>query len=155
MAYTLGNYGIAAPAPQTTVGNARFESVVKAELSLYAWRVGKVYGGHQAMLAVAHCIANRHKRGWGPWLAIIESIPKHSATLESPSGMPSAWDRDFLRLLSEIDPIVDQTARDTTNGALFFGDLNNITNPWFLENIARSPEHQRVGDCAGTLVFWN
>jgi hypothetical protein len=151
MAYGLS--GFSAPT-QTPIGNPRFEQVVKAELALTAWRHGKVYGGHQGMMNIAHCIANRHKKGWGPWLSIIESVPKHSATLDQPAGFPESWDRNFLAILSAIDGIVDGTARDTVNGGLFWCDLNNITSEWFLEQIARSPNYMRVADM-GSLVFFS
>jgi hypothetical protein len=152
MAYGLSGFSQAPT--QTPIGNPRFESVIKAELALMAWRHGKVYGGHQGMTNIAHCIANRHKKGWGPWLSILQSVPKYAATLDSLTDMPESWDRNFLQLLSAIDGIVDGTARDTVNGGLFWCDLNNITSEWFLEQIARSPNYMRVADM-GSLVFFS
>jgi hypothetical protein len=151
--YTLGNYGIAAPAPQISIGNARFELLVKSELALTAWRHGKDYGSHVASVAIAQVIANRQRKGWGTWLDCIANIPKHSATLEQPTGWPTAWDRNFLRILTEMDGVVENTTKDSTNGGLFWADLTNITSEFFLEKIARSSEYVRCADM-NTLVFW-
>lgn len=153
MAYEMPSCSIGAP--QSTIGTSRFENVIRAELALVAWRWGRSYGGSQAMSMVAQCLANRHRKGWGTFLQIIERIPKFAATLEMPIGFPDTWDRAFLKLLTEIDSITDGTSKDTTNGSLYFGDLNNITNDWFLTEICRSGNHHRVADCAGTLVFWD
>ena len=153
MGYSLGNYGIASPAPQISIGNARLESLVKAELALLSWRHGKDYGGHAGSVAIDHVIGNRFRKGFGPWLECIANVPKHSATLDAPTGWPNAWDRNFLRILTEMDGVVENTSKDPTNNGLFWADLNNITNEWFLEKIARSPEYVRCADM-NTLVFW-
>jgi hypothetical protein len=146
MSYTIGG------APQT-IGSTRFQSVITAELALTAWRYGKDYGSHQAMVLIAHTIANRYRRGWGPFLQIIQSIPRYSSTLEQPMGYPDSWDRSFLKLLTDIDAIVEGTAKDPTNGSLFWADLAKIDNPWFLTNICRNPEHARVADMNSLTFF--
>jgi len=153
MGYSVG-LGYGAPPQAQTVGNPRFESLIKSLLCLTAWRFGKEYGGHLPTLMIMHCLRNRHTAGWSPWLQIIENVPKFSATLEQPTGMPETWDRNFVKILSEVDSVMDSTSKDLVNKAKYFGDLNNVTNPWFLENIARNPEHTRVADM-GTLVFWS
>src|ERR1700675_1320838 len=142
MGYSIG----ISSAPQQTVGNSRFTDLIKSQLALTAWRFGREYGGHAASLLIAQVIATRVKRGWGVWLDVIASIPKYSATLEQPTGFPTAWDRDFLRVLSEIDRVFDGTAKDATNEALFWCDLNKVDSEWFLERICRSPEHSRCAD---------
>jgi hypothetical protein len=152
--YTLGNYGISS-APQTSIGSQRFEQLVKSELALTAWRFGRPYGGAVASMMIAHTLGNRFRKGWGVWLDVIQNIPNHAAVLEMPIGFPNTWDKDFLKVLSEIDGVVDGTARDLSNGALYFADTRYITNESFLERIARNPLHQRVADCAGTLCFWS
>ncbi len=105
-------------------------------------------------MLIAQVIATRTKKGWGNWLDVIASIPKFSATLEQPTGYPNAWDRDFLRVLAEIDGVFDGTAKDATNSALFWCDTTNVTSEWFLERICRSGEHQMVANM-GTLTFWS
>lgn len=132
----------------------RFDDVVKSELALTAWRHGQTYGGHSAGLMVAHCLRNRQQKGWNNWLGVIESIPKFSATLDQPAGMPTQWDRNFLKILSAIDGIFDNTTKDIVNGGLYWADLRKIESGWFLEKIARSTDHHRVADM-NTLVFWD
>lgn len=147
--------GLGYAAPQQNIGSNRFESVVKSILALTAWRYGRNYST-PGMIMIAQCLANRHRAGQGTFFQIIERIPKYAAALEQPpQDYPSAWDREFLRLLPEIDSIVDGTGKDTVNGALYWCDLNNVTSDWFKENICANPDaHPRVADCAGTLTFW-
>ena len=144
-----------AAAPQQSIGSNRFENLIKAELSLTAWRYGKAWST-PGMVMIAQTLANRHRAGQGTFFQVIERIPKYSSTIEQPlMDWPTPWDRDLLRLLPEIDGIVDGTAKDTTNGALYWADLNNVTNEWFLQQICKRPEeHARVADCQGTLVFF-
>lgn len=147
------SFGLA-PSPQTSIGSNRYEGCIKAVLALTAYRYGKPYST-PGMIMIAQCIANRHRAGQGTFFQVIERIPKYSSTIEQPSqDYPDAWNREFLRLLPEIDSIVDGTAKDTTNGALYWGDLNTVDNPWFFEFVARSPERQRTADVAGVLCFW-
>lgn len=148
------SFGLA-PSPQTSIGSNRYEGCVKSVLALTAYRYGKAYST-PGMIMIAQTIANRHRAGQGTFFQVIERIPKYSSTIEQPAQeYPDAWNREFLRLLPEIDGIVDGTAKDTTNGALYWCDLNNVTNDWFLNQICRCPDqHSRVADCAGTLTFW-
>ncbi len=151
MGYGLSGFSALAPQP---VGNPRFDSFVKAMLVLSAWRYTKGYGGHTAAVMVMHCLRNRHAAGWGTWLDVIDRMPKFSATLEIPTGFPDQWNRDFVRLLSEVDGVMDSTSKDLSNKSLYFGDLNNVTNDWFLTSICRNAEHRRVADL-NSLVFWD
>jgi len=132
----------------------RYEDLTKGEVALVAWRHGKDYGGHLASLMVAHCLRNRFVAGWGTWFRIIETIPQHSAILEQPSGWPDQWDRNFLKVLVDMDAIFDGTAKDLSNKAVYWADTAKIDNPRFLEKVARNPEHHRVADM-GSLQFWD
>lgn len=152
MGYALSGYSVA---PSSPVGNPRYENFMKAQLVLAAWRYTKDCGGsHLAPIMVMHCLRNRFVAGWGTWLDIIDRMPKFSATSEVPTGFPDQWDRHFVKVLSEVDGVVDSTSKDLVNKGKYFGDLNKVDNPWFLENIARNPEHERVANM-GTLVFWS
>ncbi len=135
--------------------NSRIAEFYSNQIALLAYRYASHYGGHTPMLMVAQVFVNRNKRGWGNWPSIIQNQSNFAATLQPPtSGYPDPWDRNFLRVLSEMDGIMNDSTRDITNGALYFADLGDV-NEWFIENIARSPNHQRVADTCGTLVFWN
>lgn len=133
----------------------RAEDLVKSELALAAWRYGAIYGGHNASLLVAQVFATRQKRGWGAWLDVIERAPKFDAAPPKTSGYPNLWDKSFLRILSEVDPIFEGTKKDDTNGALYFGDTTDIQSKWFLMKIARNPEEHQIVASMNTLTFWN
>jgi hypothetical protein len=100
------------------------------------------------------CLANRQRLGWGSWLDIINSIPKYSATLEQPTGVPSIWEPGFVRLLHEVEAIFDGS-QDYAKGALYWADTaKGITNPWFKEKIIDEPTaHPRVGDMNSLMFF--
>lgn len=133
---------------------ARFQELEKNVLALTAWRYASHYGSHTPQLMVAQVIANRYRKGWGSLLAIIDRMPKYDAAPPTTKGFPEAWDKSFLRSLSEIDPIYEGTARDSVNGALYFGDTTNVQNEFFLNQIARNPEHHMVCNLA-SLTFWD
>ena len=103
---------------------------------------------------VANCLRNRFSRGWGSWLSVIENIPKHSGTVEQPTGMPDHFDRNFLKVLAEIDAIYENSSKDTSNGALYWTDTTKVDRDWFIENIARNPDHHMVANL-NSLVFWD
>ena len=81
-------------------------------------------------------------------------MPKYDAAPPINKGFPESWNKSFLKVLAELDPIYEGQGRDTTNGALYFGDMNDVQNPWFLENIARNPEHHMVCN-QNSLTFWD
>jgi hypothetical protein len=151
MGYSIG-MGATVTAPQ--VGNSRYAELVKGQLALTAWRWGRDFGGHMSSLMIACCLRNRVTKGWGSWLSVIENIPKHGYTLAVPTGFPDQWNRDFLRILSEMDGIYDSTAKDLVNGGVYWAELSKIDNEYFLEHIARNPERKRCADM-NNLVFWS
>ena len=132
----------------------RYEDFIKGQVAVTAWRHGKDYGGHLASLVIAHCLKNRVQRGWGNWTGVLENMWKYAATLEEPWGWPDAWSKDFLRVLAEMDPIIDGTAKDLANNGVYWADLNKINNPWYTEHIVKNAAHARVCDM-NTLVVWN
>lgn len=138
---------------------SRQSECVKSWLALESWRYGHCYGGDTAMTTIACCIANRFRAGWGSWYEVFRDIPMYSAlALEDiPTGYPNPSDPAFVRLLVNVDKIFNNEFDDKANGAngaVFFGDLAQITRPWFLENIVRnSAEHSMVCNLC-TLSFW-
>jgi len=123
---------------------------------LTSWRYANQYGGHLPVLMVAQTFRNRLTKGvGGSWKEIFENAHKYSATIEQPGGFPDTYDKNFIKILSEIDPIYEGTAKDIVEGAIFFGDTTNITNNWFLENISRNTaNHNRTANTS-TLTFWD
>lgn len=121
------------------------------------------------MLAVAFTIRNRVRAGWhgGDWITVLSEHKTWSASLEPyPEKYPDPRDPNFLRLLQSIDGIfsgaTDDTitvSRDTirTTAApvvLYYGRLDIVDNDWFLEEICRSPLHERLAT-VGNLTFFS
>ena len=128
---------------------------VNAQLVLAGWRHGNVYGSELASKMIMHCINNRCRVGWGNMLDIIQRIPNFSATLKQPEQTyPSIWEPAFVRLLHAVEGIVSGSDIDLSCGALYWADLREIDNPWFIENIMNRPDiHGRLADM-NTLVFF-
>lgn len=132
----------------------RQDDFQKAQLVLTAWRHGNVYGGHLASCIIMSCLANRQRLGWGNWLEILDGVPSRSATIEQPTGTPSIWEPNFVRLLHEVEAIYDGS-KDYAKGAVYWFDSSKpVTNPWFQEKILGDKEaHPRVGDMNSLMLF--
>jgi hypothetical protein len=113
-----------------------------------------------ALLGYQACgfvVRNRVLAGWegGDWLSVIQKHDTYSAN-------PPAGDRvlrlgnphynmEFRRVLSMAEAIYNGRERDITEGALWYGRLNNAS-PWFKENVI-----QRFGPAVATIgkqSFW-
>jgi hypothetical protein len=132
----------------------RQDDYVKSQLVLAGWRHGRKYGGHLGSCIVMSCLANRQKLGWGHWLDVIDSIPKYSATLEQPTGTPSIWSPEFVRLLHEVESLF-AGSQDYSRGGLYWCDsAAPITNQWFKEKILGNLEvHGKCCDMNSLMVF--
>ena len=135
----------------------RQNDFIKSQVVLEAWRQASHYGGHRSMLMIACAIGNRVRSGWGSWLEVLAGLESTSAG-DTPGlhryGMPPLNDANFLRILQEIDDVYDNRGQDLANGGLYWGDMANITRPWFQQEILDHPEeHPRLANC-GTLTFW-
>jgi hypothetical protein len=133
----------------------RPDDFIKGQLVLYGWRAGKEYGGHLASEAIMHVIANRVRVGWGGWLDVLADVPNKSATIEQPEGTPQVWGQEFSRLLHSVESIFDGSAKDLSNGAVYFADLAKpVTNPWFSERILGDlTTHRKVADMNSLTFF--
>lgn len=144
------------------------EAYIRAQLAALAWREGHEQGGVNNSLAVAFIIKNRVRAGWGEWLDQIQRHAIWSARNQSEldqSSHPDPREPDFQRLLQQIDGVVDGSLVDKLTVApklktgegqpgLYYAQLNNITRPWFLENIVRKPElHPRTSQ-VGEVTFF-
>jgi hypothetical protein len=115
------------------------DQFLKGQIVQMAWRFGSLYGGYLAGQKVMNVLSNRFRCGWGPYLSILEGIPNFMAESEIPPfKLSTAWDPSFTKLLHAIEGIYDGSAPDTTNGALYFGDLNRIERSWFQTKIIDS-----------------
>jgi hypothetical protein len=98
-------------------------------------------------------LANRHRRGWGTWLDIIQDAPNKTGSLEVSTETPNLWDPNFVRLLVECESIYDGSV-DYAKGALYYCDSTKIDNEWFREHILNQPdEHSRIGGMDTLMLF--
>lgn len=132
---------------------SRVEDYTKSQLIECAWHYGEHYGGLPAMVNILHTLKNRQKAGFGTYHHILDTVEKWHAAPPKTTTHPDGWDRRFLALWNEIDGICDDTKRDSSNGALYWGDLTDVQSNWFLEKICRNPEKVRCADM-GPLAFF-
>lgn len=151
------------------------QDFISSMLALRAWRDGHE-DGLNAMLGIAHVYRNRVRAGWhsGDWIKVLEYHFEASPTdgdAEDAVTIPDPREHAFHSLLAEIPKIISGQAKDefttATNlafgggsvlsiapaRALYYGRLEAITSPWFLEHIARNPDHKRIASI-GTVFFW-
>jgi hypothetical protein len=124
----------------------RIDDFAKCLMISTAWKYASHFGGADNMTGMLHVIKNRQKAGFGDYIQIVDTMSRYEACPPVTTTNPSPWDRRFLQLLQVVDSVCDDTRKDHTNGALYAGDLTCITNDWFLEKVARSPDKQRCGD---------
>lgn len=122
----------------------RQDDYQKSCLVATGWRYGLEYGGHLAACMVMSCLMNRVRLGWGTVLEVLDRIPNFAASEEMPTGTPSIWEPEFVRLLHEVEAIFDGT-QDYAKGALYWGDTRRMTTPFFKEKILGQRElHPRI-----------
>jgi len=82
--------------------------------------------------------------------------------------LPDPKNFAFRTVLQEVNNIfsgarVDDVTVTVTNSvlsippspALYYGKLNEIDRPWFLENISRAHDKHKIVAQVGMLHFWN
>jgi hypothetical protein len=144
-------------------------------LALKCWQEAHEEGLN-GMMAVAFALRNRARAGWygGNWIDILSNMEKSSARdykIDPPSNLiPDTRPWGMMQFLQIIDNIFSGAQEDNitikTDGeactmglnvpvALYWARLDQISNPWFLENIVRNPErHQRIAQ-VGQLFFFS
>ena len=132
----------------------RQDDFCRSQLVLAGWRHGHIYGGHLGSCLIMSCLANRQKAGWGPWLEILDTIPRYAATIEQPEGIPSIWEPNFVRLLHEVESI-SEGSKDYANGAMYWFDSSKpVTNEWFKEKLLDNKEsHPVIGNMNSLMLL--
>jgi hypothetical protein len=153
----------------------RGSEFICGQIALKAWQDLKDEGIN-GMLAAAFTIRNRVRAGWygGDWVEVISNHRQWSARLEPYSDqLPDPRNFAFQCLIQEINGIYDGSRRDditvmadesisarsifsqqAPKAVLYYGRLDQISNPWFLENIARRPDlHPRHAQVGMTYFF--
>lgn len=150
---------------------------IKAELARISWNDGNEEAV-AGCLGVAFTIRNRVRAGWynGDWIQVLSHHKEWSYRLESPElPLPDPRHPVFRVLLQEVDGIFSGQREDNvtisqdpisnsfrigviseaSRPALYYGRLNAITSPWFLESISRNTANHRLIAQVGGLAFFN
>jgi hypothetical protein len=136
-----------------------YENYIKAKLVDVAIEDAYHQGGSDPMLAVAQVMANRVKAGWNDWQGVIDNAAQTRGTQWADRPKIDPRDGGFRELLRKVDDIYHGIADDTNvnleeHKSLYYAELNNITNPWFQENILNDlDEHPRIAT-VGQLTFF-
>jgi len=131
----------------------RQDDMMKSQLVLTGWRYGKEYGGWRASAMIMSVLMNRVRLGWGTLFEVLERIPKYSAINEIPTGWPSIWEPEFVKLLHEVESIYDGT-KDHASGALYWCDTRYIETDFFKEKILGDHDaHPMVGSMNSLSFF--
>jgi hypothetical protein len=131
----------------------RQDDFQKSQLALTGWRWGKPYGGHLASCMVMSCLMNRVRLGWGTTLEVLDRIPNYAAVTDMPTGTPSIWEPEFVRLLHEVGPIFDGS-QDYSKGALYWCDTRVVETTFFKDKILGDIDrHKRVMEMNTLALF--
>lgn len=132
-----------------------YENFIKGQLVGIALQQGARYGGFDVMLAIGQVHKNRVNAGWGDWLQIIAGSRGMSGTFYETANPVDPRSIEFRTMLARVDDIYHGTAEDVmTEGALYYGELHNITSEWFKENILAHPgTHPRVAKVGDVTFF--
>jgi len=132
------------------------DTFIKGRLAEFCIREGIDAGGVDKMTAIAHVLRNRVDAGWhgGDWMRVLETAAEARGTEPPPLPYLNLRDSSVKLFMQRIDDIYHGAAEDETNGALFYADLHNLTNDWFLENVARDPAHHAHVATIGLTTFF-
>lgn len=147
---------------------------IKAELCRLAYLDGHTEGLN-GTLAVMFTFRNRVRNGWwnGDWCQVLAHAEDVSYKVEPYAHLipDPAKDYSFFLALQLVDGIFDGTTEDNITVsrdslppplspqyvapvALYYARLDQITNPWFLEDICRkSTLHPRIAK-VGAIDFF-
>lgn len=140
-------------------------------LAYRAWQDGH-RDGPDATRLVAFAIRNRVSTGWygGSWIEVLAHADEVASQIPpyKPTNIPDPRSREFGAIIQDIDGIFEGYTKDDISKprdyssilavppapVLYYGRADEITNPWFLENISRGPNHKMIAQ-VGLLCFWN
>lgn len=133
------------------------QDIEKSLVALCAWREmrGDLY---QGMSSVVHVIHNRQVAGMfrshlsddvtGKNQFSSMTVPGDHNLTRYPEG-----DYNFVKILENIEIILDGKAFDITMGSLYYGVIENVTSGWFMREIVHNPEYERTVQIGRTTFF--
>lgn len=131
------------------------DSYIKGRLAAFC--IEEAQQSEDNMVAVAHVLRNRVDGGWegGDWMRMLDGAEKLRGSSRYRATGVDIQAVMIQRFLRQVDDIYDGSSTDElTNGALYYCELHNITNAWFLDSIVRDPEsHPRLAQVGLTTFF--
>lgn len=142
------------------------QDFLMAELARIAYMEGFA-DGLSGMEAIAFTLKHRQEKGWegGDWARILSNYRTTSYRLAPPSEeVPDPRKYSFQQLLQEINGIFSGTRQDDVTvspnsilkvapTSLYWARLNEIDSEWFLTEISRNLDHQRIAQVGGLTFF--
>lgn len=136
-----------------------YENYIKAKLVDVGIEDAYHHGGVEPMLAVIQVLANRVKEGWNDWQGVIDNAAGVRGTTWKDRPVINPRDGGFRELLRRVDDIYHGVADDTNvnledRKSFYYAELNNISSPWFRQNILNDLDnHPRIAT-VGQLTFF-
>ena len=150
----------------------------KAALVMFATRCAGEGASLEQQKAIAFCIRNRVKAGWGDgsWLTVMEEAGEYMGNLPGPQVRIDSNSKTLARLMRDVDEIYYGGGRfqgGTEEGQLGMGaevggDLESAIgnskfwlfmrepfNPWFVERIMHDPENHPNHAQMGLMQFFD
>ncbi len=131
------------------------QDIEKSLVALCAWREmrGDLY---QGMSAVVHVIHNRQVAGMFRSHLDEDVTGKNQFSSMTIPGDPNLVkypgdDKNFLKILENLDMILEGKAFDITGGSLYYGVIADITSGWFQKEIVE--KRQRTVQIGRTTFF--
>lgn len=145
--------------------------IQRAYLALFAAREAGSGASAEQMMAIACCIRNRVRQGWhdGDWMKVIEHAAEVRANLPGPAVALDANDKNFQRLVKDIDEIYFSRRdwrRDPSGEAMpsmeeaigascYWAFINQPFTNWFMENVLHDPENHPQRSNMGLMMFYD
>ena len=149
----------------------------RAALALFAAREAGPEGSLEEMKAIALCIRNRVRAGWGDWIDVMEHAQEYAANPERERFALDMNRRAVQRMIADVDdlyygaqanvtgqggkePTAQRFATEATSTeealekCLYWADCKREFTAWFKENILRNQQEHRTAAQMGIMMFF-
>lgn len=119
----------------------------KAIVCWVCW-IEKYQEPYRCMIAIGHLLRNRAESGM-----YLEATKLSCAANPSDMFTPAKSDRDFERLMVNVEALYEGTLYDPTLGAKHYANLSQLQTEEFTKEIIQNPDHPRVSVIGDTTFF--
>lgn len=144
--------------------------IQRAYLAIFAAREAGQNASSEQMKAIACCIRNRVRQGWhdGDWMKVIEHADEVRANLPGPAVKLDTQDRNFQRLVRDIDDIYFSRCdwrknpsgdpmpgmEEAIGAACYWAYVNQPFTSWFLDHVVHQPDSHPQRANMGLMFFY-